>query len=302
MLPLAQPPRKDDNVFDDWMYRLWKRISSTAGMAWSLIDKTGSNLTDLETRNHADLQNLNTTNYTHLTSAQAADVMYRAVYDTDVDGVVDNAEGVTMVCRNATGTTIPMGSAVYISGATGFRPTISLAQANSEITSSSTIGVTAQAIANNNNGFVTLIGRISPLNTSAFADGDVLWLSPTVAGGITNVKPTSPNHTVFIGYCAYSQNNNGILMININNGWELTELHDVAISSPSNGQVLTYDSTTGLWKNATGGGGSSTPWPSVKTTIDIGETCTIAANYQLIMAHGIANSGTLSNSGELYII
>lgn len=42
-----------------------------AGMAWSLIDKTGSNLTDLTTRNHADLQNINTASYTHLTSTNA---------------------------------------------------------------------------------------------------------------------------------------------------------------------------------------------------------------------------------------
>lgn len=32
-------------------------------------------------------------------------------------------------------------------------------------------------------------------------------------------------------------------------------LSDVLIASPTNGQVLTYDSATGLWKNAAGGGG-----------------------------------------------
>lgn len=55
MLPLAQPPKKEDRSFDDWMYRLWKRISSTAGLAWSLIDKTGSSLADLATRNASDV-------------------------------------------------------------------------------------------------------------------------------------------------------------------------------------------------------------------------------------------------------
>ena len=38
----------------------------------------------------------------------------------------------------------------------------------------------------------------------------------------------------------------------------LTDLTDVAVSSPSNGQVLKYDSTSGKWVNGTGGGGSST--------------------------------------------
>jgi len=74
MQPLAQPPRKDDSRFDDWMFRLWKRIASTAGVAWSLIDKTGSNLTDIETRNHADLQNINTASYTHLTATNHTDL------------------------------------------------------------------------------------------------------------------------------------------------------------------------------------------------------------------------------------
>lgn len=41
---------------------------------WSAIDKAGSNLTDIEARNHADLQNLNTSSYTHLTATQATDL------------------------------------------------------------------------------------------------------------------------------------------------------------------------------------------------------------------------------------
>lgn len=74
MQPLAQPPRKEDARFDDWMFRLWKRIASTAGLAWDLIDTTGSNLTDLTTRNHADLQNINTATYTHLSATNATDL------------------------------------------------------------------------------------------------------------------------------------------------------------------------------------------------------------------------------------
>jgi hypothetical protein len=56
------------------MFRLWKRIAATAGLAWSLIDKTGSNITDIETRNHADLQNINTAIYSHLSAADATDL------------------------------------------------------------------------------------------------------------------------------------------------------------------------------------------------------------------------------------
>ena len=74
-----------------------------------------------------------------------------------------------------------------------------------------------------------------------------------------------------------------------------------ASTAPTTGQVLTAtDSTHATWQNP--GALIATPWPSVKSKIDIGETCTIPTDYQLIMVHGIANSGTLANSGELYII
>ena len=38
---------------------------------------------------------------------------------------------------------------------------------------------------------------------------------------------------------------------------ELAELTDVALATPANGQVLTYDGTAGKWKNADASGGGS---------------------------------------------
>jgi hypothetical protein len=56
--PLSHPPRKEDPRFDDWVYLLWKRITQTTFITWLTLDKTGSNLTDIITRNHSDLQNI----------------------------------------------------------------------------------------------------------------------------------------------------------------------------------------------------------------------------------------------------
>jgi hypothetical protein len=56
MIPLAQPPKKDEYSFDDWMYRMWKRISAVGGIAWSLVDKTGASLRDIPDRQYKDLQ------------------------------------------------------------------------------------------------------------------------------------------------------------------------------------------------------------------------------------------------------
>ncbi len=48
--------------------------------------------------------------------------------------------------------------------------------------------------------------------------------------------------------------------------------------------------------------GSSTKWPIVCDTVDVGETLTIPATYQLILASQLNNNGTIANSGVLYIL
>jgi hypothetical protein len=157
-------------------------------------------------------------------------------------------------------TAITKGAVVYISGAAGENKIISPALANSEATSSKTIGVAIQSLAANGFGYVLTEGSITGLGIAltsghGIIEGDPIWLSPTVAGAmvfkVAN-KPAAPNHMVFIGYVTKVDGNtlNGIY-VKVQNGFELEELHNVQISSPSNNQVLTYDSVNGLWKNTT---------------------------------------------------
>ena len=167
------------------------------------------------------------------TSAPGGGDMFKSVYDTDNDGVVDKAETVQIIVRNSTGVTLTKGQIVYLSGATGNRPNAVLAQANSEATSSKTIGWVFADILNNSDGYVGVSGSDHELDTSALTAGDALWLSPTVAGGITATLPVQPNHAVFIGYCARSHPTQGRIVFKIQNGYELQELHNVLISSVS---------------------------------------------------------------------
>lgn len=157
-------------------------------------------------------------------------------------------ENVAM-CYNGTGSTIPDGSVVYISGAQGQRPRITLAQANSEATSSKVFGITTENIANGAEGFVTTFGIVNGVDTSAFTAGQALWLSPTVAGGLTATKPVAPNHLVFVGYAIKINASSGRIFVNPQNGYELDELHDVLMGTKTDRDVLMYESSTGLWKN-----------------------------------------------------
>lgn len=147
---------------------------------------------------------------------------------------------------------------VKISGAQGQRLAVGLAQANNDNNSADTLGVAIETITTNQEGFIMCVGVIENINTTGslqgetWADGDVLYLSPTIAGAITKVKPNgSTGHIVVIGYVEYAHANNGKIYVKVMNGWELDELHNVYINAPANNEVLTYESATSLWKNKT---------------------------------------------------
>jgi protein-disulfide isomerase-like protein with CxxC motif len=186
--------------------------------------------------------------------------MLKSVYDIDDDGIVDDAEKITIIARNSTGATIHKGKIVYLQGSTGNRPNMLLAQANSEATSSKTFGVVVEDIADNSDGHVAAIGTLhdldtrsnatNPFTTDTLLDGDLLWLSATNPGYVTKTPPTQPNHTVFIGVVARTTPSFGRIIYKIQNGFELQELHNVLISSVADKNILYYDSATSLWKNA----------------------------------------------------
>ena len=128
-------------------------------------------------------------------------------------------------------------------------PTVTLADADSEATSSKTIGLTLTALSNNTNGYIITSGLFHTLDTSAYADGDSLWLSSTAGQMVANTPPAEPAHSVYIGRVAYSHGVNGKIVVAIQNGYELNELHGVSVTSPVNNDILTYNSGTGLWEN-----------------------------------------------------
>ena len=155
--------------------------------------------------------------------------------------------------KNATGASIAKGKVVYINGAQGQRPTIALSDADAEATSSKTFGLTAEAIADGAEGFVATFGVLRGVNTLGLTQGAALWLSST-AGGYTTTIPAEPAHSVFIGYVVKAHQTAGEIFVNIQNGYELTELHGVTIEadeSLTDNEVLAYDLSSGLWKNQT---------------------------------------------------
>ena len=187
--------------------------------------------------------------------------------------------------RNQTGSEIPAGSAVYIVGGSGSSDHVNvvLALADNDEHSSKTFGITSLAIPDNSIGPVTLEGLIEGIDTSLWDNGDTLWLSPTVPGGIQNTIPVTPAHAVFLGYAVRIQQNNGSIFVKIQNGPELSELHDVLITNVQNNQSITWDSTNSYWKNTniansvTGGSSTFISTTADTTTGDITITSSLSA-------------------------
>lgn len=162
--------------------------------------------------------------------------------------------------------------ALRVSTPQGQRMSVLLAQGNNDVNSAETLGINAENIDNNQEGFIITFGQITGINTTGslfgetWADGDVLYVSPTTAGYLTNVKPLG-QHIVVMGYVEYAHAINGKIFVKVMNGWELMELHDVNLTSPTNGQVLSYNSTLDKWVNTTPTTGTVT---SVAMTVPTG--------------------------------
>lgn len=162
---------------------------------------------------------------------------------------------------NKTATNITLLEANYqvvrITGAQGGRPKVDLALADNDLNSATTLGLVTETILNNQEGFITTSGQVQQINTTGslqgetWADGDIIYLSGTVAGRLTNIKPVAPIHTVIMGIVEYAHITQGKIFVKVDNGYELEELHNVSAIAPNNNEVLTYDTATLLWKPKT---------------------------------------------------
>lgn len=183
--------------------------------------------------------------------------------DYDTTWIDNYASQIKHLVKNGTTGSLLKGRAVYVSSANGTNMLVSYASNASEATSSKTLGLLAQDLAINAEGFVVTEGLLSGLNTSTATAGDPVWLgtSGQLLFGAA-VKPSAPDHMVSLGVVTRVNSNNGEIFVKVQNGFELQELHNVAITAAADGEILQYDATAGLWVNG--------PAP-VTSTIDGGD-------------------------------
>lgn len=212
-----------------------------------------------------DLKNVNTVDFNESISVtpSTAQLTFSNIYNTFVAGLGGNSIKLKLGTQefaqvvNKTTPLVNLLASNYqvciVAGATGQRLSVRLARADNDINSAGTLGIVAENINKNQEGFIQTTGTIENLNTSGslqgetWADGDSLYLSGTTFGAITNVKPSAPIHEVRVGYVEYAHISKGKIYVKIDNGYELDELHNVAITSAANGNFLEYNGS--LWVN-----------------------------------------------------
>src|SRR6056300_173486 len=166
--------------------------------------------------------------------------------------------------RNNTSATIYAGQAVYASGVhNNSLIETELYAADGAIEEIRFIGLALYDIEINQKGYAINFGHIESLDTRgngiangasnlwdanepAWNSGDILYIHPVASGKLTKIKP---EHAISVAIVLYVHQNNGRIFVRPKEYGHLSDNHDVNISSPADGQILTYNSSTTHWEN-----------------------------------------------------
>lgn len=115
------------------------------------------------------------------------------------------------------------------------------------------MGVATENIALNGWGYVTYFGEVRGVNTTggaeAWADGDILYYNPLVAGGLTKNKPAAPNPIVIVAAVVHAARN-GTLFVRPTYGSVFGGTDgNVSFTGLTNGDIIVYDGALQYWKN-----------------------------------------------------
>lgn len=115
---------------------------------------------------------------------------------------------------NTTGVTIPNGTVVGFAGATSNALLVAPYLADGSQPTLYILGIMTHDLPDSGEkGYCTTWGFVRDMDTSAFSPGDLLYASPTVAGALTNTKPTAPDNVIPLAACITSNATTGIVFV-----------------------------------------------------------------------------------------
>jgi hypothetical protein len=143
---------------------------------------------------------------------------------------------------NNTFNTITKGQVIQFgNSAQGDRMGITLFSATSINDPKALVGIASENIPAGEPGHVRSYGTIYGINTNAYPVGTILYASVT-DGQLTSTAPTAPNHRIAIAVVTRQHQNTGRIFVRTYTpAFRLADLSNVASTSPTTGQALSWD-------------------------------------------------------------
>lgn len=230
-------------------YEVWEAYPGNKGKTieqyfdWLRENPTKIDLDGL----NSDIDKLHFKPDTLVQLAEIGDVRYspeNRTLEVKVSDTVSIQLGQEMQTRvkNDAGVQINNGQLVYIDSAAGANPLAKIASTTDANIAQRTFGMATENIANNGFGAITTEGLVRDVNTSAFAEGAMLWLGTN--GAVTATEPVAPTPKISVGMVLRSNVANGVIYVKIRAISRNQKLSDVYAPTLTGGDILRWNSTT----------------------------------------------------------
>jgi len=183
--------------------------------------------------------------------------------------------------RNGTGSAIANGTPVMFDGALGASGRIKVKPFTGGFDEAHLIyGIATQTINAGEDGIMTIDGKVRGLNTSGslhgetWADGDILYAKPGVAGGLTKVVPADNELKMVVCAVVNAHATNGTLEIRIHprndnaiakRAVKLETARSIALSGGATGTATLFDGSADITVPITALAGDSIVWSTISS-------------------------------------
>jgi hypothetical protein len=134
---------------------------------------------------------------------------------------------------------ITKGQVIMFTGSVGASGVVTAAPATGVTNGQVIIGVAAETIALNGFGLIQTYGELRNVNTSAFADGDILYYNSAVTGGFTTTFPASGPIVTVAAVVNGGSAGGGVITIRLSVTQRLTASTGISVSQTSAGSTIT---------------------------------------------------------------
>lgn len=159
-------------------------------------------------------------------------------------------------CKNVDSVQINDGDFVMYFGAEGNSGVVTIKKASTTLPlAGQGLGIATQNIAVNAVGKVTWFGYVRGIQTDgvnygeSWVDGQILYNSGTVAGGLSKTKPVAPKNAISVGVVVRAHASNGILLVRPIFFPQLVQLSDVFSNAIANGDGFLWNSVNARFEN-----------------------------------------------------